>query len=273
MTRSLTHLSSFVKITRSCPDAPGIERLQESCTIAGHWRVHDHDLGSRTIGEAVLIFCVAGQGWLRLGHRRHEIIAGDCFCCPAGLNHAYGCNPQMGWEIWWCHARGAQAFNLIKQAGFTALQPVLRIHSPETLVPRFAALLERLARLDTALAWDAAGLLHLLLVALIRQQGQTPSMENLAIYADNSCASLDDLVQRSGYSKFHFCRAFKAQTGQSPWQYVLERKIERARELLLSTPLSIKEIAGSLGFHNADYFAKLFRTQTGVTPKAYRGRR
>ncbi|HTL52526.1 MAG TPA: AraC family transcriptional regulator [Planctomycetota bacterium] len=234
--------------------------------------MHDHDLGGRTLGELVLIFCVGGQGWLKLGRRRYEIIAGDCFCCPAGVNHAYGCDPKIGWEIWWCHARGAQAMNLCKLAGFSEMQPVMRIKSPEVLVSRFATLVDRLGQLDSGLAWDAAGHLHQLLVALIHQEGQLPSADNLAVYADMTCESLDDLVRRSGYSKFHFCREFKAQTGRSPWKYVLERKIERAQELLLGTPLSIKEIAASLGFNNADYFAKQFQRHTGVTPKLYRGR-
>ena len=61
------------------------------------------------------------------------------------------------------------------------------------------------------------------------------------------------------------------QTGKAPWAVVTERKLERAKELLLGTFLSIKEIATELGFNHPDCFARLFARHTGVTPKKYRG--
>jgi AraC family transcriptional regulator len=80
------------------------------------------------------------------------------------------------------------------------------------------------------------------------------------------------MARRAGYSPFHFSRLFRRQTGQSPWQYVLDRKVEHAKELLLSTTMSVKEIAAELGFPNQDYFAKMFRKRCGAAPTVYRGR-
>jgi len=88
---------------------------------------------------------------------------------------------------------------------------------------------------------------------------------------DINCKSLEELAAKAGYSKYHFSRIFKEQTGQAPWQIVTERKIERAKELLLGTFLSIKEIATELDFNHPDYFASLFARHTGITPKKYRG--
>jgi AraC family transcriptional regulator len=109
------------------------------------------------------------------------------------------------------------------------------------------------------------------LLALINV-AQPRADRRLADLVTDDCCSLDDLVARSGYSKYHVIRIFKEETGCSPWQYVIERRLERARELLLGTRLSVKEIATQLGFNTPDYFARLFAKQNGVTPSRYRGR-
>lgn len=261
-----------LRITLSGSEAPGLERLQESCAIGGHWVVHDHHLAARSMPDLALLYCVAGKGWVRVGPRRLAIIAGDLFFCPPQIEHGYGCEPQSGWEIWWCHLRGTQAVKLCAQAGLSESQPVVRPPEPTALVARFAALVERLARPDALLPWEAALLAHGILVELIRQEADLPTTRELAGVADMTAESLAELAARAGYSKYHFARRFKQQTGRSPWQYVLERKMERARELLLGSRLSVKEIAAELGFEHADYFAKLFRKHAGLTPKAYRGR-
>lgn len=261
-----------IQVTRSCPQAPGIELLREWCTMAGHFWVRDHDLDSRSIGEMVLLYCVGGRGWFRLRNQRYEIGPGDLFFCPANVDHGYGCDPDAGWELWWTHFCGGQAAVLCRLAGLTSARPVCRPRDEACVVRCFSRLADSLATHDDTAAWDAAEKLHSLLLALIRQSAQPSAKEDLTELVDEDCGSLDELVARSGYSKYHFSRLFKAQTGRSPWRYVMDRKLERAKELLLGTRLTIKEIAATLGFENADYFAKLFSRHAGVTPKAYRGR-
>jgi len=258
-----------IQITRTCPQPPGIERLREWCAMAGHWWTKQHQLDSRLLNESVLIFCVAGRGWVRVRQRRFDIEPGDLFLCPAGSEHGYGCDPETGWEIWWVHFLGAHATALCQSAGLAAACPVLRPEAPSTVVTHFSALLDALGRQENSTPWDAANHLHLLLAELVRKRRR--QQESLVDLADASCESLAELVARTGMSKYHFCRRFREETGISPWQYVLERKTERARELLLGTSLSVKEIAAVLGFPHADYFARLFRRHSGVTPRAYRG--
>lgn len=260
-----------VQIAHSCPQPPGIESLAEWCTLAGHFWSHTHRLEQRAFEETVLIHCVGGRGWVRVDKEEHAVTAGDVFCCPARVEHGYGCDPETGWEILWLHGRGRHTEALVRAAGLTAEQPVCRPARTQSLAATFNALLLCLGRNDNAVAWEAAEHLHRLLVDLVRQHTGPAQAEGLAALIDVRCRSLDELAKHAGYSKYHFCRLFKAQTGRSPWQVVLERKVERARELLLSTRLPIREIAKSLGFDNADYFARLFARHTGVTPRAYRG--
>jgi len=73
-----------------------------------------------------------------------------------------------------------------------------------------------------------------------------------------------------GYSRFHFARLFKKTTGVSPWNYALQLKIDKAKELLLSTGRSVKEVAGEVGFDDPNYFCRIFRKKTGVPPSRFR---
>ena len=71
-----------------------------------------------------------------------------------------------------------------------------------------------------------------------------------------------------GYS--YFRKMFKQYTGIAPVQYHLDLKIQRAREMLLSTDRSIKEIAFDLDFHSIHYFSRLFKKKTGISPSDIR---
>lgn len=71
-------------------------------------------------------------------------------------------------------------------------------------------------------------------------------------------------------SRFHFIRAFKKTVGMSPHKFILQRRIERARELLADQNLSIAEIAGRTGFNGAAQLSRVFRQIVGTTPTAFR---
>ncbi|MBW4580794.1 MAG: helix-turn-helix domain-containing protein [Tildeniella nuda ZEHNDER 1965/U140] len=81
---------------------------------------------------------------------------------------------------------------------------------------------------------------------------------------------LADLAQLLGMSQFHFSHAFKQAIGTAPYQYLLQQRIERAKQLLKQTDRSIMDIAFLCGFNSHSHLSKQFRQGTGVTPTAYR---
>lgn len=81
---------------------------------------------------------------------------------------------------------------------------------------------------------------------------------------------LVDLASLIGYSPDHFSRLFKQTFQQSPYQYVLSRRIEKAMTLLRDESLSIAEIATACGFSNQGHLTTAFKRRTGTTPGAYR---
>ena len=86
----------------------------------------------------------------------------------------------------------------------------------------------------------------------------------------DSDLSLQALANESGYSRVHFVRMFKAATGSSPHNYLLNLKLERVRELLKIPSMSLIDIALDCGFSNHSHMSRLFHKSVGVTPSAYR---
>ncbi len=82
--------------------------------------------------------------------------------------------------------------------------------------------------------------------------------------------SVDDLAETAGVSKRHFLRAFQASTGITPLNFVQSVRLEKAKQLLLGSPLTATEIALECGFSHLQHFSDHFKKATGLTPTAFR---
>lgn len=82
--------------------------------------------------------------------------------------------------------------------------------------------------------------------------------------------SLADIAEVAGFSEFHFSRLFKSRTGLTPHRYVIQRRINKAKELLKHSQMSIKEISANLGFSDQAHFTTVFKNIAGTTPKQFR---
>ena len=80
---------------------------------------------------------------------------------------------------------------------------------------------------------------------------------------------IERIADEVGLSPFHFARLFKCSTGHPPHQYRIQRRVERAKELLVSSDATIAEIAVQVGFCDQSHFASHFKRVYGVTPKAF----
>ncbi len=80
---------------------------------------------------------------------------------------------------------------------------------------------------------------------------------------------LDELAERLEVSKAHLIRTFTKKTGISPGRYITHMRVEYAKLLLRSEDASITYVAEASGFANANYFAKVFRRETGMSPSEY----
>lgn len=94
-------------------------------------------------------------------------------------------------------------------------------------------------------------------------------------YIDENLAKdigLEDLASVVTLSRFHFARAFKATFGDPPYRYLNHKRVERAKRMLVETPLTVEEVASACGFNGTSQFGRSFRDIVGQSPLAFRRR-
>lgn len=165
------------------------------------------------------------------------------------------------------------------------LLPQARIRDPQIEAVGLMLLAE-LQQGHTANKLYVESLANVLAVHLIRQyttvrpqpvmyKGGLPQRQLLQVldYIDTHLhheIKMTDLASLLGMSEFHFSRQFKQVLGTTPYQYLLQLRIERAKQLLKQSDRSIADIALTCGFNSHSHLSKQFRQLTGTTPKVYR---
>jgi AraC family transcriptional regulator len=82
--------------------------------------------------------------------------------------------------------------------------------------------------------------------------------------------SLDEMAQSVGLSTAHFARMFRKSTGQTPHQFVLRQRLERAKAMLRAPDARVLDVAVACGFKTQQHFAQVFRDVCGISPTEYR---
>lgn len=128
--------------------------------------------------------------------------------------------------------------------------------------------------------YETGEFLYRFLTCLVREL-EAPSPEGSALVKQASCClrerfsslqGIGEVAKACHVSQEHLTRTFRAETGQTPLQYLTRLRIEHALFLLLNTTDSIEHIAAACGFLNGNYFAKVFRRYLHCSPEEYRKR-
>lgn len=82
--------------------------------------------------------------------------------------------------------------------------------------------------------------------------------------------TLTEMAEVAGVSRFHFAHMFKRSMGVPPHQWLISRRLDRAKDLLRTTDLSITEIAFEVGYQSQSHFGHVFRRATGMSPRTWR---
>ncbi len=99
------------------------------------------------------------------------------------------------------------------------------------------------------------------------------TIEDILNYIDRNChkdISLDQVGEYANMSSYYLSKIFKKETGVNFVTYLTDRKIEIAKDMLINTDIPIINIALDLSYHEPNYFSKVFKKSTGMTPTEYR---
>ena len=88
-------------------------------------------------------------------------------------------------------------------------------------------------------------------------------------HADQPGVSLSEIADRVGLSVDHLATLFRKEIGMTPVEYRTRLRLLRAREILVSSPMPVGDVAREVGFPDANYFIRLFRKTYGDSPRRY----
>lgn len=237
----------------------------------------------RVLNEFQLLYITKGEGRFSSDHTKDARIAmGDLFLLFPGEWHTYRPNSFTGWNSYWIGFKGRNIDDRVK-AGFLSVEkPIYHVGFSEEIVSLYesaykAALVEA-AYSQQVLAGIVNHLIGLMYslernIVLGKDSSRVDMINQARLRIRNSLESnltIQQISEELGVSYSNFRKLFKEYTGISPALYQQDLKLQRAKELLSTTNMSIKEIAYQLNFESPDYFSSKFRMKTGQKPSEFR---
>jgi AraC family transcriptional regulator, arabinose operon regulatory protein len=244
-------------------------------------RAYNHSIHRDGIYEYIMLYCVDGKGWVVTGDKRREVNKGDLVFCDINCAHGYGADNSNPWSIYWIHFMGEGVPALLKTLEISTQAPILSLVEKSKIISLIDEINGILANgYSFPNLFYASTYFQELFCYLVKlrmhsglQRSSSMDIEGVVDYMlnniNNTC-SLEDFADYIKMSKYHFVRRFKEKTGYSPVDYFNRLKIQKACELLDTSPLSIKEISHFLAYTNPFYFSEVFKRITGYSPKEYR---
>lgn len=226
----------------------------------------------------IVFYTLDGEGTVNQGGQQVVVRRGEALLMDCRTPQSYYTSPSHGrWYHYWAHIDGLGVALAGEALGLPRLTPI-RVRQSR-LQPHYDTLLELLGdesaegRARTGLA--AHGLLTELVSAnsLATQASGDDPVDRAVTYAQDHLAdkvTLDDLAREASVSPAHLIRLFKARLGTTPHDYLLRRRITRAKELLAETSLTSAAIAKQVGFASESNFSYRFSKMVGQSPRAWR---
>lgn len=226
----------------------------------------------------VLFYVTSGRGSLDYNGTHYELHAGDTVLLSPGSRHTYAASGEDPFSLIWVNFFCDWMPSLLAGLDLNDKPVIAGVSCGEKLLEIF-----RLARAtpnNNHLCYPVLRFVGEILLSLSeRARFETPENAESALalkikdMLDDSIygkADINAIAEKLYISKSSVYREFEKFYGCTPYRYILNRKIDRAKSLLYRTNYSIADIAERLSFSDEFYFSNLFKRKTGLSPTAYR---
>ncbi|MGE4488920.1 MAG: helix-turn-helix domain-containing protein [Kiritimatiellales bacterium] len=243
----------------------------------------DWDNSVRTVPDSpdqdVLLFQYTLSGGALFSDGQIEILLtpGTGFLVPFGSKTSYRLPRDMEWEWIWVTAQGhdlhrwGQAF--VEEHGYCFELP-----SDRGAVAVLSALLaDRMAQREMNAERVSLRVYQFFMeLPMTLRLPRLSGIDQAAVQIENCFAdpnlNVSVLAEAAGMTRSHFTRLFHAETGQSPGRAIEEYRLRHARELLMLSELSVKEVCFACGYRSVSHFCAQFKKRFDSTPGRFRGR-
>ncbi len=236
----------------------------------------------RVLHEYQIVYITKGRGlFTSESTPEKQVCKGRLMILFPGQWHSYRPLPQTGWNEYYIGFEGPIIDNIIKDSFLTRESQVLEVGLNEELVSLFSRALE-IAETDKISSQQhlAGIIMHIIGMILSISKNKVFEMSDVdqkieqakIIMNENIFKDVDPeaLAMKLNISYSWFRKVFKDYTGYAPAKYFQELKLRKAKQLLVETSQSVKEISYMLGYTSVEHFFSLFKKHTGFTPLEYR---
>lgn len=241
-----------------------------------HWK------SGRILHEYQIIYITRGAGTFEsesVGQK--QISEGTVFILLPEMWHRYTPNTNTGWKEYWISFNGKQADKFLATGIFSKTKPVLDIGLNEEIIKLYQKILDLLESEKVGYKEICAAIVYQIIAQVMASERskmfegkeiETIINKSKVLMADRieSHIYFNELANELGIGYSWYRRMFFRYTGITPAQYFLQLKLNRAKDLLMNTSMSIKEIALKVGFDSQFYFSKFFTQRMGISPKKLR---
>ena len=257
--------------------AVGEVYLVHKCIFEKKYKSTEYKYGRRVSG---VVYCISGSAEYDFGGERFTISAGQLIYLPASSAYTI---KAVGDEQFF-HITANFEVKSAESQSFTVFSEILRgrMHytSSKESASYFKELTERLVSVwyNKKYGYNvlAKSLIYEILYTYFSDAANFISRTDYygkilpaKTYLDEqymSNISVSELASMCNLSETHFRRLFVKLFGLSPTDYKLNKRILKAKDLLLSGDFSVSETAAAVGFEDANYFSRIFKKHTGITP-------
>jgi AraC-like DNA-binding protein len=234
----------------------------------------------RILHEFQLNYITRGEGILETRNGSYPIKDGSVIILSPGMWHRY--KPlQDGWKEHYVGFNGHFANHIFKNDFFLSNPPIIQVGFNERLLQSFQEIFNHVSTEKAGYQQICSGLIIYLLSSILSiKKNENFEGKLIEQTIQRACLFIRENIDQNiniqqlardlniDYSLFR--RMFKVYTGISPGQYHLSLRIRQAKDFLINTDLSIKEISYRLGFDSIFYFSRVFKSKTGVNPTEYK---
>jgi AraC-like DNA-binding protein len=235
----------------------------------------------RILNEYQINYITEGSGIYETRNGTFQLTAGSIFIVFPGEWHRYKPNTKEGWTENYIGFSGPVIEQLFSKTIFSAKKPVINIGISEEIIDTYYKIYTLSLNEKPGFQQIASGMIIKLLGYLIsfEKQKHFSGKEVSKIIEKIRFKIRQELNQDIDFRKLsaehhvsysYLRKMFKKYTGISPGQYQLQLRIMYAKELIISTDKSIKEICYETGFQSIHYFSSLFKQKTGISPSEFR---
>ncbi len=223
-------------------------------------------------GCACLEYVAHGTGTVIADGRTFYPKAGDSYFLQCNQSHLYYSDAKTPWTKYFINLSGSLLEHMIDGYGLRGINDYPSLSTKAELLGILAA-----ARRPGDPTEEVLGLLHRIFFKmhqhLLGSAAGNREADAIRAFLDLHIKKrfrLEDLCHYLKKSESQVIRIFKKEYGTTPYVYLMDQRIELAKQMLLGTVLSVRQIALELCFADEYYFSNFFKKKTGISPAKYR---